>query len=216
MVLRRHSGGAHAELHGDIRAEYRLVAVSGAWSLLGILNLTSRSTDRNPRNRACHAGASVNTTFVSKRPGRLFGLLNLVQESVVWTALRGFRNTPPISLLEAPSVTALRIRATSQLNGVSSQLNGVVTSRVTAFNGTTWVADTLSHNADMFRYVLQWPANARAQAAELGRLETLESWWQYCEDNGFCFDHAPGCIRLGLDAPWPRLRGRAGRSSGFP
>jgi hypothetical protein len=73
---------------------------------------------------------------------------------------------------------ALRIKATDQLSGVINTLNCVCTSLVTAWNGSSWVADTASqYPADLFRHVLQGPANARP-------VPTARSIWQTCRTGG--------------------------------
>ena len=87
--------------------------------------------------------------------------------------------------------TALRIRASDQLSGVINTFNCITTSLVKAYSGggSVWNADTASQNpADLFRHVLQSPANARAVADSELDLVTLQEWWIYCRDNGFAFN----------------------------
>jgi hypothetical protein len=115
---------------------------------------------------------------------------NNVTETIVWTALRGFRNSAPLNFDKPLCVTAIRIKATSQLNGTLDTLNGEVISLVKAWNGVSWVANQPSRNpADLFRHVLQGPANARPVPDSQVDLVALQGWHAYCVANGWTFDH---------------------------
>lgn len=110
-------------------------------------------------------------------------------DTIVWTALRSIKQAVPISFPKPLSLIALRIRATDQLNGLLNTLNCISTSLVTAFDGTTWNGNTHSQNpADLFRHVLQGPANARPVTDDHLDLDSLQSWWLYCEINHFQFN----------------------------
>jgi hypothetical protein len=58
--------------------------------------------------------------------------------------------------------TAIRIRATDQVNGSVDGINALVTSICYDWNGTTWTKAATNNPASLFRYVLQHPANAQA------------------------------------------------------
>jgi hypothetical protein len=112
-----------------------------------------------------------------------------VSEQVVWTAMRAFRTTPPITFSKPLAMIAIRIRATSQLNGLISQLNAIVATKCLGFNGAAWVPDTVTNNpADLFRYVLQGPSNGRPVADSKINIANLELWWTYCQAKGFAFN----------------------------
>jgi len=115
---------------------------------------------------------------------------NTVNETVAWTALRGFRNSAPIHFDKPLCVTAIRIKATSQLNGTLDTLNGTVTSLVKSWNGSSWVDNQPSRNpADLFRHALQGPANARPVPDSQIDLLALQDWSDYCRAKGWTFDH---------------------------
>lgn len=109
---------------------------------------------------------------------------------VVFSAIRGFRQSSPITFPKPLARSAIRIRASSQLNGALEQLNGMVTSIVGfAFDGSVWRPSRPSRNcADLFRHVLQGPANARPVPNEKIDIAALEGWWRYCSVQGFTFD----------------------------
>lgn len=113
----------------------------------------------------------------------------LVLQDLNWTALRGFRNDAPLRFPVPLAITAIRIRATDQLNGVLDDLNGICTSRVTAWSGSAWVTDTPSNNpADLYRWVCQGPANYRPLGDGGMDLAALQSWHASCVTNGFTYN----------------------------
>ena len=113
----------------------------------------------------------------------------LISKSVL-TALRGVRPGSPITYDKQLARSAVRIRATQQLNGGLDSLNGLVTAIVPqVYNGVGWIANLPSRNpADLVRYVLQGPMNARPVEDALIDLPSLEAWWRYCAARGFNYD----------------------------
>lgn len=112
-----------------------------------------------------------------------------VIQTVHWTALRGFRTGQPITFPQPLALHALRIRATGQLNGTVDTLNCIAESRVLSWDGEEWVEDTVSRNpADLYRHVLQGPANARPQADDRIDLDALQDWHDYCATEGWTYD----------------------------
>lgn len=107
-------------------------------------------------------------------------------DEVYWTALRGFTAEHPVSFEDPLALVAMRIRATDQLNGAVDTFNLLASSIVTAFNGSLWVAGQISSNpADLYRHVLQMPANKRPVADAAIDFDSIEAWWQFCDDEGF-------------------------------
>lgn len=112
-----------------------------------------------------------------------------VVDTVQWTALRSIKHAAPVNFPKPLALVALRIRATDQLSGALASFNCVTTSLVNAFNGTSWAADTASQSpADLFRHVLQGPANARPRSDSQIDLAGLQDWWTYCAGKGFKFN----------------------------
>ena len=90
--------------------------------------------------------------------------------------------------------TALRIRATDQLNGSIDAVNALVTSVCPDWDSATgtWITRPTNNPASLMRYVLQHPANAqRISDADLANrvdLAQLQYWHAYCIGKGFTFN----------------------------
>ncbi|MBT6048970.1 MAG: hypothetical protein HOG49_19400 [Candidatus Scalindua sp.] len=108
-----------------------------------------------------------------------------------WSVLRSHKNEDPISFSDPLAVSALSIKATSQLSGIIDNLNATVTSYAQDFDNTSgdgWHEAITSNPASLFRHVLQSPANVKAVADARLDLDTLETFHTYCATNGFEFN----------------------------
>lgn len=109
--------------------------------------------------------------------------------SQVWTALRTIRHEVPYTFAKPLAITALRIKASGQLNGMIDNLSGIVTSRCKSWNGASWVDNVeTSSPADLYRYVLQHPANALPRMDAQIDLATVQDWKSYCTPRGLEFN----------------------------
>ncbi|EJN15682.1 hypothetical protein PMI42_00699 [Bradyrhizobium sp. YR681] len=127
----------------------------------------------------------------SRRVGGTNSTPENVVDTVQWTALRSIKHAPPIAFAKPLALVALRIRATDQLSGAISSFNCVTTSLVSAYtgSGSIWAADTASAwPPDLFRHVLQGPANARPRADAQIDIAGLQDWYTYCVAKGFKFN----------------------------
>ena len=114
-----------------------------------------------------------------------------VSERLYWSAIRSVTNESPVNAPEPLALTAIRIRATAQLSGNIETLNAQVTCLVKSWNAATarWDKERQSSNpADLFRHVLQGPANKKPVPDTAIDLETLAEWHDYCAAKGFTFD----------------------------
>jgi hypothetical protein len=102
-------------------------------------------------------------------------------DATVWTALRTIRYAYPVNM-QGLAMTALRIKATGQLNGVIDRFNGVVESILPDWDGDEWRDQPTSNPASLFRHVLQGSANARPLADSRIDLEKLQQWHGRCTD----------------------------------
>ena len=111
-----------------------------------------------------------------------------------WTSIlqtiTGYKNTKPVTPPRPLAMTALRVRATNQLNG---NLDGISATCISIckdydrFSGT-WINRPTRNPASLFRYVLQHPANIKAVTDAQLDLAELQVWHDYCRLNAFMFD----------------------------
>ena len=113
-----------------------------------------------------------------------------VKDKIVWTALRSGKNVSPILFPKPLALTAIRIKATDQLSGTINTFNGITTSLVTTWVGLPAWAPNLASNvpADLFRHVLQGPANARPVPDSQIDFQSLQDWNVYCVNQGFRYN----------------------------
>jgi len=179
------NGGNDITWPVSVSMRYRLVGSGGGW---GVQNATfTRSFYPTRRGIVVNVARGQYEVQAQRLTGN--GDPNYAADTVVWTALRSLKQAAPLAFPKPLALVALRIKASDQLSGVISTFNCITTSLVKAFNGTAWVANTASQNpADLFRHVLQGPANARPVPDAQLDLATLQSWWAYCVANGFKFN----------------------------
>lgn len=107
-----------------------------------------------------------------------------------WTAIRSVTYTNPVSFPNI-SGTAMRIKATDQLNGSVDSFNAIVSTKIKSYNPAddVWVNNVVSSNpADIFRHVLQCPAFAKAVPDDKIDLDKLKEWWVFCNDNNLSYN----------------------------
>lgn len=105
------------------------------------------------------------------------------------SAIRGVRYGSPVDI-EGINGTAIRIRATDQLNGSIDQLNALVSNLIPDYDTDSgnWIARATSNPAAIYRYVLQGYPNARKLSDDRIRLEDLEAWHDYCRARGYTYN----------------------------
>lgn len=112
-------------------------------------------------------------------------------DEVTWSALKSIRNRHPVNA-KGLAMTALRIKATGQLNGVVDRFNGIVHSILPDWDGAAWVPRATSNPAAIYREVLQGRANARPLSDNRLNLPKLQEWSEDCAAAGREFN-------LGID-----------------
>ena len=103
-------------------------------------------------------------------------------DEVTWTALRRIKDDDPIKLPYPLARTALRIKATDQLNSVIDELSGLVRIKCRDWNGSSWVAGQITSNpASHFRHVLHEDNSTRLYLP-LSRIDdaSLQDWHDFC------------------------------------
>jgi hypothetical protein len=124
-VVRIDGNGGKNSYSVLIKAEYRAAGSADPWQLMGNLDLTSRTTDAIRTGLRVTVPRGQYDVQVTKTSADYAGS-DSVQEQVVWTALRTLRNAEPIAFAVPLAKSAIRIKATSQLNGAVDTLNGIV------------------------------------------------------------------------------------------
>lgn len=110
--------------------------------------------------------------------------------SCVLQAITGYANTKPIAPPKPLAMTAIRIKATNQLNGNIEGVAGTVQSICLDWvsGEGVWRALPTRNPASLLRYVLQHPANAQRVSDSGISLPDIQSWHDYCRANGFTYD----------------------------
>ncbi|MEM9681624.1 MAG: host specificity factor TipJ family phage tail protein [Pseudomonadota bacterium] len=111
-----------------------------------------------------------------------------IVDAVWWTAIRRFKNEPPIKSEVPLAMSALRIRATDQLNNVVDELNGVCTSIAPDWDGSAWVERPTRNNASLLRLALQGRGISKALPDTRIDIPGLQDFHDFCRVNGFTFD----------------------------
>lgn len=97
--------------------------------------------------------------------------------------------------------SALKIKASDQLNGSIEGVNAIVQTYCKSWNGTNWVLASTSNPADLFRYVLEHSANSQriTNPESKFNLAQLQYWHTYCAEHGFEYNAVIGSQRSILE-----------------
>ncbi len=108
-------------------------------------------------------------------------------DECMWTALRSVRSSAPVRM-QGLAMTALRIKATDQLNGIVDRFNGVVQALIPDFTGSEWIVQPTSNPAAIYRHVLQGAGNNRPLADLRLDVQKIEDWHGRCREAGYAYD----------------------------
>lgn len=113
-----------------------------------------------------------------------------IYDIATWTAIRSIHSVNPVNLV-GMAVTAVRIKATDQLNGIVDRFNGIVESILPDWDSGTaaWVTRATSNPASIFRAILQGRENARALPNARIDLTGLQTWHGECVTAGREFNY---------------------------
>lgn len=125
-------------------------------------------------------------------------------DEVVWTAVRRITNESPINSPVPIALTAIRIKATDQLNGVIDEFSGIVTRVALDWDsGTeTWIERETRNPAAAFRFALQGHGLQTPYVNSKLDLESLAEWSEFCTANDFTYDYVQDGAATSL---WDRL-----------
>ena len=109
--------------------------------------------------------------------------------NTVWSVVRSFFNSNPVTFPKPLAMTAMRIKASDQLQGVVNTFNGMVSSLGMTWNGAEWAGEEVVQNpAELAVLVLQHNALARPRSDEQIDFDCFGEWFEFCEDHGFQFN----------------------------
>ena len=111
-----------------------------------------------------------------------------VYDIAIWSALRTINSDSPINFPRPLAVSALRIRATNQLAGAVSELNGIVESESLIWDGTSWAPGYTSNPASIYRLAIQHPARPVPEKDSNIDLVKLAEFYTFCDDKGYTFN----------------------------
>lgn len=191
------SGGTY-EMTVNFTVTYRETGTSGAW-------LTPDGTDGkgDPATAITMVGntkSAVRGNLRWKVPARGqydIKVKRLTAPDTIWTssvsywvALRTIKNEDPIDFPFPLAKTAMRIKASGQLNGTVDEFKGTLTSICPDWDAETqtWITRATQNPASLYRLVLQGvQAQVRLSDSRVD-LVNLQYWHEYCEAQGWKFN----------------------------
>ena len=107
-------------------------------------------------------------------------------DEVYLTAIKSVKYQAPVNLVGING-TAVRIKATDQLNGALDQFNVIISTCIPDYDAAagTWVTRVTSNPASIYRYVLQGLPNDKRLADSKINISDLEAWHTHCVEKGY-------------------------------
>jgi hypothetical protein len=127
------------------------------------------------------------------------GEVRTLVDTAVWSALRSVRSVNPVTY-KGLALTALRVKASEEIQGAIDSVNAVVTSILPDWDGSAWTVRPTRNPAAAMRAVLTEnrhgsvaPPRARANATPVpvARVDddSLTAFHEACADEGWTFDY---------------------------
>lgn len=102
-------------------------------------------------------------------------------------------NTRPVNPPKPLAMTAMKIRATDQLNGTMEGLTATVSSKQLIWDGVEWrqpgADDRRNNPASLFLHVLRHPACAKPVPYASIDIAALQHWSEFCDAHGFVYEN---------------------------
>ncbi|CAB4195892.1 Tip attachment protein J [uncultured Caudovirales phage] len=108
-----------------------------------------------------------------------------VHDTVSWTYLRTIRHKPPTNFPVPLAMTAIRIKATDQLQGVIDNLSGKVSSYAPDWDGSAWVESITQNPASLLRLALTGPGSARPRLTTQLDDVSFRAFHTFCATSGY-------------------------------
>jgi hypothetical protein len=117
-------------------------------------------------------------------------------DDVYWVNLRCTTCGNPIQSPYPVAATAIKIKATDQLNGPINTINAIVSSYAPVWDdiGGSWSVGESNYEitqnpAALYRHVLTCEANAKARTFTQVDNDALGEWYEFCDTNGYKFNY---------------------------
>jgi hypothetical protein len=179
-------GDREKSLRVDVRIRQRL-SDADEWEEVTTLRLVAKRTEPFFRQFAWQLPSRGRwqieiTRMTQERTNRRYF------DKVMLAALQSIRPEYPLNFDKPLALTAIRIRATYQLNGQLDTLNGIVECHADDWDGEAWVEGLPRNLASAFIATLKGPCNPYpATDAEID-WETLQDWHAFCAAKGLRYD----------------------------
>jgi len=113
-----------------------------------------------------------------------------VLDETYFQTMTAYGRVRPTNPPKPLAMSAIRIKATNQLNGSVEGIIATCTSICLDYNHLTdtWVTRPTRNPASLFRYVLQHPGNAKPVADANINIAALEDFHNFCRTNRFNYD----------------------------
>lgn len=113
-----------------------------------------------------------------------------IRDKITLSALRTFTNENPIKSPVPVALTALRIKATDQLNGVVDDFSGIPTRIALDWDADTdtWIERPTRNPASLYRYAFQSHSLQSPYADDALDLTMMAAWHEKNVAHGFTFD----------------------------
>jgi len=198
-LLAMSADGSTSNYAANFTVLYRETGTSGAWLTPSGVNSSNAaaSTIAMTANSKSSVRESLKWTVArgqyDVKIKRTTAADDIWHQSIsYWTALRSIQNEDPIADFPYPlAKTAMRIKATGQLNGTVDEFNAIVTGLWPSYDAGTdaWVdAQETQNPADLFVAVLQGSQNAKALTDSRIDWDKIETWHADCVTNGYKYN----------------------------
>lgn len=173
----------------SVRIRQRPSGSTGAWIDVGTVEVVARQTVafwRQHRWVLPSRGAwEIELTRMTDEAKS-----DQVSDRIVWQYLQSIRPEYPLAFDIPLALTAMRIKATAQLNGALDNLTGIVSRIAKDWDPTTntWVLRETRSPAAALRWALQGPAAAYPVGDDEIDLDLLADWSEWCASKGIEYD----------------------------
>jgi len=111
-------------------------------------------------------------------------------DTVYLETITGYTDSDAINPPKPLAMTAIRIKATNQIDGTADGISGTVQVICPDYDADTWtwITRATRNPASLIRHAWQHPANAKALPDSRINIADLEDFHTYCKENGWAYN----------------------------